>query len=389
VTKQIASSTNARLPKDGDLPELVNVAIIGAGPAGIGMGRVLRDLAIPGVKILERKRIGASFYLWPQTTRFITPSFPSNAFGLTDLNAISFDSSPAYALKREHLSGAEYASYLEEAVEVFDLDIVTPIDIKDLQPQANGITLHTNAGMIRARFVIWAAGQFQYPNLAAVPGWEHGVHSSQIRQWTDYPGETILIVGGYESGIDAAIGLANAGKKVKILSRTAPWESDDTDPAVALSPLTAQRLNAALQQKQPIELIGNADIIGIERLGETVKVHSADGRFWTTQSFPILATGFTGSATLIDHWFERDTEGHHILTERDESTLVSGLFRIGPDIRHNGIPLAFIYEFRQRFAIVGQTIAERLGIDTAPLEAYRSRNMFRGGPLCKNPSPAP
>jgi putative flavoprotein involved in K+ transport len=67
----------------------VTVAIIGAGPAGIGVARVLRDLAIPGVRIFERKSIGASFKLWPVTTHFITPSFPSNAFGLTDLNAVS------------------------------------------------------------------------------------------------------------------------------------------------------------------------------------------------------------------------------------------------------------------------------------------------------------
>ncbi|ACB95530.1 NAD(P)/FAD-dependent oxidoreductase [Beijerinckia indica] len=365
-------------------PKKVNVAIIGAGPAGIGMGRVLRDLAIPGVTILERNRIGASFHLWPTTTRFITPSFPSNAFGLTDLNAISFDSSPAYALKREHLSGAEYVSYLEEAVDVFGLDVASPINITGLDPEGTDIVLHTNVGDITAHFVIWAAGQFQYPNLSAVPGSEHGIHSSQIRLWSDYPGDEVVIVGGYESGMDAAIGFANAGKKVTLLNRSAVWESDDTNPGVTLSPLTSQRLNAALQQKQPIELIGDAHVVRIERLGEIVKVHAADGRFWTTRTFPVLATGFTGSASLIDHWFERDDQGHHVLTDQDESTILSGLFRVGPEVRHKGSPLAFIYEFRQRFAVVGEAIAKRLGIDTTPLNAYRARNMFRDDPACKN-----
>ncbi len=38
-----------------------NVVIVGAGPAGLGVARVLRDLGIPDIRILERYRIGASF----------------------------------------------------------------------------------------------------------------------------------------------------------------------------------------------------------------------------------------------------------------------------------------------------------------------------------------
>lgn len=359
----------------------VAAAIIGAGPAGIGMARVLRDLAIPNVRIFERKAIGASFQLWPGTTHFITPSFPSNAFGLTDLNAVSFDSSPAHVLRREHMTGAEYAVYLAEAVDAFRLDVTTGTDIFGLDPDGQDIVLHTSQGDIGARFVIWAAGQFQYPNMA-LPGSEHGIHSSQIRLWSEYPGSEVIVVGGYESGIDAAIGLATAGKSVTLLSRSAPWESEDGDPGIALSPLTCQRLNMALQQKRPIKLVRDADIISIERHGESVTLLAADGRIWTTQSFPVLATGFTGSTSLISHWLERDGEGRALLTGHDESTILSGLFLVGPEVCHQGQRLSFIYEFRQRFAVVGHAIAERLGIDTAPLDAYRARNMFLDEPDC-------
>ncbi len=353
----------------------MTVAIIGAGPAGIGMARVLHDLAIPDVRIFERRSVGASFKLWPGTTHFITPSFPSNAFGLTDLNAVSFDSSPAHVLRREHMTGAEYAVYLEEAVDAFRLDVTTGTDIFGLDPVGTDIILHTSQGEIRARFVIWAAGQFQYPNMA-LPGSKHGIHSSQIRLWSEYPGSEVIVVGGYESGIDAAIGLATAGKSVTLLSRSAPWESEDGDPGVALSPLTCQRLNMALQQKRPIKLVRDADIIRIERRGEQVVLHAADGRVWTTQSFPVLATGFIGSASLIGHWLEKDSEGRAVLTGHDESTILSGLFLVGPEVCHQGHRLSFIYEFRQRFAVVGHAIAGRLGIDTAPLDRYRARNMF-------------
>jgi len=58
-----------------ELPPELTLAIIGAGPAGIGVARVLRDLAVPGVAILERKDIDSSFKLWPSGMSLITPRF--------------------------------------------------------------------------------------------------------------------------------------------------------------------------------------------------------------------------------------------------------------------------------------------------------------------------
>jgi putative flavoprotein involved in K+ transport len=282
-------------------------------------------------------------------------------------------------VRREHLSGGEYAIYLEEAVDAFHLDVATGVEISSLEPEGRTILLHTNGGDIYARFVIWAAGQFQYPDMA-LSGSKHGIHSSQMRLWSEYPASDAIVVGGYESGIDAAIGLANAGRRVTLLSRSAAWESEDANPAVALSPLTCQRLAMALQQKRPIELVGGADIVRIERHGETVKLLAADGRHWTAGSFPVLATGFAGSTGLIGPWLEKDDTGRPVLTGHDESTILSGLFLVGPEVCHQGHPLSFIYEFRQRFAVVGHAIAERLGVDTAPLNAYRARNMFLAEP---------
>jgi len=356
-------------------PRRVNVAIVGAGPAGLGIARVLRDLAVPDVRIFERQQIGASFRAWPQSMRFISPSFPSNAFGLTDLNAISFDSSPAFAVKREHPSGAEYARYLEQAVEVFGLSVITGVDVRGLQPDADDIVLHTSGGDIRARFVIWAAGQFQYPSDGDIPGAEHGVHSSTIKRWSDHPGEDAVIIGGYESGIDAAIGLASAGKSVTVLSRAPAWESNDADPSVALSPYTRHRLDVALRRKS-ISLIGDADILGLERVNGSVRVLAVDGRSWATSSQPILATGFAGSTRLINDWFSFNEHGCPSLTLQDESTELPGLFLVGPEIAHNGHLFCYIFKFRQRFAVVARAIAGRLGVDTSPLELYRANNMF-------------
>ena len=353
-----------------------NVAIVGAGPAGLGVARVLRDLAVPDVRVLERDQIGASFRRWPADMRFISPSFPGNAFGFTDLNAISYDSSPAYALKREHPSGGEYATYLDRACEIFGLRVETGIEVTSLVPNSEQIDLVTKTGTIRARFVIWAAGQFQYPELEPFEGADLGVHASCIRQWKDHPGDRVVVIGGSESGVDAAIGLARAGKAVTVLSRDAPWADDEqSDPSLTLAPVTRGRLHAALSQL-PIDLVGGADVLGLETVNGSVQVLAADGRSWTSAAAPVLATGYAGSTRLISDWFDWTDSGRPILTEQDESTQLPGLFLVGPEVQHRQHLFCFIYKFRQRFAVVARAIAGRLGMETEALEVYRANGMY-------------
>ena len=67
----------------------LDVVVVGAGPAGIGVAIALMNVGIENMLVLERDRVGSSFAQWPQETRFITPSFPSNSIGMLDLNSFA------------------------------------------------------------------------------------------------------------------------------------------------------------------------------------------------------------------------------------------------------------------------------------------------------------
>ncbi|MEM6942860.1 MAG: NAD(P)/FAD-dependent oxidoreductase [Pseudomonadota bacterium] len=357
------------------MPHHVNVAIVGAGPAGLGVARVLRDLAIPDVWVMERGAIGQSFLHWPSETRLLTPSFPGNVFGMTDLNAISFDSSPGWALKREHPTGNEYARYLNQAARAFHLNVQCSINVLGLEPEMDGFTLYTDRGDIKADFVIWACGQFGAPATGGLSGAEHAVHYASVKRWCDVPGDEVFVIGGYESGIDAAIGLSRAGKRVTVFDFDSPWEDNDKDPSRSLSPFTHQRLNAALQHGA-ITLEGAEEIVAIERESDGVRLFGSNGRSWLSSHAPILATGFASGTAPVADWFEYGNEGLPLLTSQDESTALPGLFLVGPEVCHNGYLFCFIYKFRQRFAVVARAIAGRLGADTAALQIYRENNMY-------------
>ncbi len=352
-----------------------DVVIVGAGAAGIGCGVVLKDLGIENFVILERHQVGASFSRWPEEMRFITPSFPSHGFGLLDLNSVVLKTSPALTFGQEHLSGKEYALYLETIAEYFQLPVKTETDVETIEVlrQCKGFVIQTNRGEFRSQFLIWAAGEFQYPHLNPFPGAELCIHNSQVRSWSDLEGDEFVVIGGYESGVDAASNLAALGKKVKLLDRSSSWANLDPDPSISLSPYSLMRLEIAYSMDR-VELIGEKEIEEVKAVKNGYVVESEYEK-WFSSTPPILCTGFDSSLKQIAPLFDW-SNGYAALTQEDESTLTPGLFVVGPSVRHGNVIFCFIYKFRQRFAVVGNAIAQRLEIDRTPLEVYRREGLF-------------
>ncbi|MBE9062608.1 NAD(P)/FAD-dependent oxidoreductase [cf. Phormidesmis sp. LEGE 11477] len=351
-----------------------DVVIVGAGAAGIGCGVVLKELGLERFTILERHQVGASFSRWPEEMHLITPSFPSHGFGLLDLNAVTLKTSPAVAFRREHISGKQYALYLQTVADHFELPIRTGVDVQTVEPlPQGGFKLQTADRVIRTRFVIWAAGEYQYPRLHPFLGAEHCIHNAQIRSWAKLEGDEFIIIGGYESGIDAAANLVAMGKKVGVLDRDGAWANPDTDPSVALSPYTLQRLEFIYRTGR-LDIVGDADIEEVKSIPGGYAVYSEYHK-WTTAYPPILCTGFDTSLKQIAPLFDW-SKGYAALTEDDESTLTPGLFVSGPSVRHEDLIFCFIYKFRQRFAVIAHAIAQRLDLDPTPLDAYRQAGLF-------------
>jgi thioredoxin reductase len=391
--------------------EQTDVTVVGAGAAGIGIGVALSMLDI-NVRILEREEIGASFRRWPDEMRFITPSFPSNSFGLTDLNAVTPDTSPAFTLDCEHPSGDEYADYLESVAEFYELPVETGVAVTGIQPRADspaamtaaadggtaiaessdeGFMIETTDGPLSTEHVVWAAGHFGNPRADVVDGSEHCRHTSTVDSWQEHvessPTNEFLVIGGYESGIDAAVGLHEAGASVQVVDRGWPWAERHPDPSEVLSPYTLERLDT-IAESDRLSVDGGTVVERVSRTeGFRVDVRPADRETppfvestavpnsYTVPTRPLLATGFEPTLGPAEPLFSV-TDGAVELTDRDESTETPGLFLAGPDVVHNGVMFCFIYKFRARFPVVAAEIGNRLGVDTDALEVYREQNMF-------------
>ena len=354
-----------------------DVVVVGAGAAGIGFGATLRHLDIENFAILDRAGVGASFLRWPRQMRFITPSFNTTQFGMLDLNAVCLQTSPAFSLGVEHPTGEEYARYLEGVAEYFELPIATGVDVLSVARGAGRrrFRIETSRGEIRARFVVWAGGEMQYPRTCGFEGAELCLHNSQVTSWDEINGGERFIIGGAESGVDAAVGLAAAGRRAVVFDREEPWSQTGSDPSQLLSPFTAARLHSAVDSGR-VTLRGGCTVIGVRRNGNGYQLALENGEVVDCAEKPILASGFVGSASLVRPLFDWRDEAFPLLTENDESTVTKGLFLVGPQVRQDKIIFCFIYKFRQRFAVVANQIARRLRVSTEPLEWYRRYGMY-------------
>jgi len=398
-----------------------DVTVVGAGAAGVGVGAALSHLDLD-VQILERDGVGASFRSWPAEMRFLTPSFPSNAFGIPDLNAIVPNTSPGFALDCQQPSGEQYAEYLESVADHYELPIETGVEVTAVDTAPDQVTsaavavdggttvdtagfeIETTEGTRTSDFLIWAGGQFGAPRTDLFPGSEFGVHNGTVDSWETHAadnGEEFLIVGGFESGIDAAVNLVEAGCSVTVLDRGYPWATRHPDPSETLSPYTFQRLDSVIDSGR-LRLVGGANVDRIEETAEGYELFAspakddplpdeiekkyesyAEGTF-TVPTRPILATGFESNLGPVSALFEWSEDGIE-LTDEDESTETPGLFLSGPDVQHDGQLFCFIYKFRARFPVIASTIGERLDLDTDALEPYEDANMFLEDLSCCEP----
>ena len=354
----------------------IEAIIVGAGPAGLGCALALQRAGIEKVLILDAETVGASFRHWPKEMRLITPSFHGNPFFQTDLNAITPDTSPADFSQKEHPSGLEYAEYLQTVAQHFKLKPHENERVLQIDPNSEGYCVTSDKASYQAKVVIWAGGEFSQPKAAIFEGAEHCTHSSTFKSWGDFKGTDALIIGGYESGIDAACNLAQLGKRVLVLSSGEPWHADNPDPSEILSPYTRERLLHALQSyPKKLLLRGNTRVVSVEHLSDRYIVETDDGEVLATEHRPIAATGFKSALTPIKALFEWQ-DGNPLFTEEDASTLHPGLYYTGPSLIQRSSKFCFIYKFRARFGVIARSAARQLGYPEPELEDDRRRGFL-------------
>jgi putative flavoprotein involved in K+ transport len=386
ISSKLPRSGLLSTPEDGMAwgTRILDTVVIGAGPAGLGTALALSGVDDLAFGVLERAAIGQTFVDWPTGQRFLTPSFTGNGFGATDLNAIHPSTSPAYTLGTDYPDGRSYAGYLRAVASHFKIPVAEHADVTAVTAARDGFDLETSRGAVRARTVVWAGGEFHHPATPPIEGKDLLDHSSSSAAWVPRgdAGDELVIIGGYESGMDLASHHVGQGASVVVVDAGAPWDdgSKGADPSFLLAPRTRVRLKQALATGRLTVVAANAVRVTDEHGRFLVEL--GDGRKLLSRARPISAVGYGPGLGPAADLFDRRDDGWPLIDEDDQSTKTPGLFLSGPAVRHKNLKFCFIYKYRQRFAHIAGVIGRSLGKDVSALEAWREAGMLTDDLSC-------
>lgn len=228
------------VPQQAD-PEVLDVAIIGGGMAGLALSASLRHLGIRN-RIYDQSPAGFEGP-WATTARMETLRSPKELTGpALGLPALTFRAwfEAQFGLDAwnalDKIPRLQWADYLRWYRQVLDLEVLNQHRVSDVLPQADGtvqIELQdqrqtpARALTVRARHLVLATGRDGLGG-AWVPAWAHQVprdrwvHSSDVWDGERMRGLRVAVVGGGSSAMDvAATALESGAQRVDLLIRRA------------------------------------------------------------------------------------------------------------------------------------------------------------------------
>ncbi|MBF6455412.1 flavin-containing monooxygenase [Nocardia cyriacigeorgica] len=202
----------------------LDVAIIGAGFAGIGAAIRLRQRGITDFTILERDtRVGGT---WRDNT------YPGAACDIPSrLYSYSFAPNPNWS--QTYSGSAEILDYIESMVDQFAIrpfiqfgQNVTGLDF-DEEAGLWSIAVAGRRGRLRARAVVIASGPLSnasFPDIDGIDSFAgHKIHSARWDHDYDLTGKKVAVVGTGASAVQIVPELVRRAGSVKVFQRTPGW----------------------------------------------------------------------------------------------------------------------------------------------------------------------
>src|SRR5215469_12768141 len=189
--------------------ELLDVAVIGGGQAGLAMAWHLAREQLRFVVLDAAPEIG---HTWRSRWDSLTLFTPAKRNGLPGM---AFPGPPGAYPGKDAVAG-----YLRAYAAAFNLPVRLNARVTYLSQTAEGFEIRTEDEAYRARQVVVATGPFQVPYLPpAAQRLDSSVtqlHSASYRSPDAMPAGPVLVVGGGNSGFQIAGELATAGRQVDL-----------------------------------------------------------------------------------------------------------------------------------------------------------------------------
>lgn len=251
-------------PRPGDY----DLVVVGAGPAGLACSLQAKTHGLVCLT-LDQAQLGGTVAKYPRRKLVMTQPVVLPLHG---------------KLKRQSYSKEELMELWTTVIEEQELPIQTGEELRGVQRLADGLLeVETSTRRYRTRAVCLALGRRGTPNKLEVPGEELSKVSYSLLDAEGYQDRHIVVVGGGDSAVEAALGLAEQPGNRVLLSYRKP----------AFSRLRARnqaRLDAAVLE-QRLELCFNSTVLRIDPTTITLQIAGMDERVLPNDEVFIMAGG--------------------------------------------------------------------------------------------------
>ena len=185
--------------------EVMDVVIVGAGPAGISASLRASEHGLKALT-LERESVGGTVSKYPREKLVMTSPVEFPLHG---------------KFNKTTLSKEDLLKFWEKVMQRTDLNIHSGEGVESVRKAEDGLfSVRTSKGEYKSRAVVLAMGRAGTPRKLGIKGEELPHVLYRLIEADHYTHKNILIIGGGDSAVEAAMGLAHQdGNRVTLSYR--------------------------------------------------------------------------------------------------------------------------------------------------------------------------
>ncbi len=237
VARRVAGLLEPDRPDETDLLDLL---VVGAGPAGMAAGLVAGELGLSCL-VLDQQGAGGTILQYPRRKLVMVQPVEIPRLG---------------RLPRHEYSKEELLEIWEGLHRDHGLDIRTGVRVTGVSGAVGEFSVESTAGPFRARHVVLALGRRGTPRKLNVPGEDLAKVAYRLIDAEAFAGRRVLVVGGGDSAAEAAMGLAHQEGCHVTLSYRKP-------SLMRIKQRNAERFEACVQDGR-IHFLGDTMVRAIE-----------------------------------------------------------------------------------------------------------------------------
>lgn len=274
------------------------VIIVGAGPIGLATAIALKQEGVP-VRVIERGCVVNSIFNYPRDMTFFSTS------DRLEIGGVPFISHGPKPTRREALE------YYRRAAESHEVPINLYEEVQEIQGEDGNFTVVTDKGHYEAEKVVVATGFYDVAKMMNIPGEDLDKVKHYYDEAHAYAWQDVLIIGGGNSAVDAALETYRANANVTVVVR---YPTIKESVKYWVKPDIENRI-----KNGDIEAYFNSEVV--EVTPDSVVIKTPEGERTIPNDFVLAMTGYQPNFDLMKRFGIGLTDDGNKMPVYDDKTL--------------------------------------------------------------------